>query len=130
MKNLLTAIELFDQEVKGLMAEARPTTLNATQLSILKSIQSEQASSVIEIAGVLKLDKAGISRNVRQLVLKGFLLEKVVKDKRHKKLVIAAKGNQQLKEYERGITFVLIDVLKKLKKSNVEDLVVGLNEFS
>ena len=89
--------------------------ISDTQCFVLVEIGRKANISVKELAEILKIDKSGISRNVEELVQKGFVERKSSEeDRRYVVLNLTDKGNEKFNKIES-------DMLRKFE--SVLDLI-------
>lgn len=78
--------------------------ISDTQCFILVEIGRKPDISVKELAGILRLDKSGISRMVEELVQKEFVERKPSKeDRRYVVLNLTVKGSERFNQIENNM---------------------------
>lgn len=78
----------------GFENKLKKKRISIAQWCILISLYNEDASSVIELAKFIDVDKGSISRVVDKLVATGFIIRNAGKDRRSTDLQLSGKGEK------------------------------------
>ena len=99
--------------------------ISDTQCFILVEIGRKPDISVKELAGILRLDKSGISRMVEELVQKEFVERKPSKeDRRYVVLNLTVKGSERFNQIENNMNIKfksIIDRIPEEKRNLVKE---------
>lgn len=98
--------------------------VNESQCFAIVEIGRRPGISVKDLAGILKVDKSGISRSVEELVKKGLVVREPSKeDRRYVNLSLTKEGNEQFEKIEHDMYLEFKKVYEKIPV-NKQDLVL------
>ena len=96
--------------------------ISDTQCFILVEIGRKPDISVKELAGILRLDKSGISRMVEELVQKEFVERKPSKeDRRYVVLNLTVKGSERFNQIENNMNIKFKSILDRIPEEKSGD---------
>ena len=97
--------------------------ISDTQCFILVEIGRKPDISVKELAGILRLDKSGISRMVEELVQKEFVERKPSKeDRRYVVLNLTVKGSERFNQIENNMNIKFKSIPEEKRNQVIEAL--------
>lgn len=87
--------------------------------------------SIKELAGILKIDKSGVSRNIEELVKKGFVTrEPSATDRRYVVLKLTESGNVRFEKIEKDMYKEYKKVFSMIKKSDQDRVLEALRIYN
>lgn len=105
--------------------------ISDTQCFILVEIGRKPDISVKELAGILRLDKSGISRMVEELVQKEFVERKPSKeDRRYVVLNLTAKGSERFNQIENNMNIKFKSILDRIPEEKRNQVIEALELYN
>lgn len=105
--------------------------ISDTQCFILVEIGRKPDISVKELAGILRLDKSGISRMVEELVQKEFVERKPSKeDRRYVILNLTAKGSERFNQIENNMNIKFKSILDRIPEEKRNQVIEALELYN
>ena len=86
----------------------------------------KEGLSQAQMASVLQVSDAAVSKSVATLVRKKLLQKKAGKDKRSNKVTLTPEGKRLLKEAHELVENALVESLKKFSKEEQEQMLKGI----
>ena len=124
-KKLLVSIPTSIRVIRRLSLAGLGKTLALQQLRLLVLVR--EARGQAEMAEILDVSPAAVSKMVDCLVAKGLVRKKPGKDARSKSVVLTAEGKRTLKVVHSHVEGQLNVSLKKLTGTELKDLNRGLS---
>ena len=101
------------------------------QCFILVEIGRKPDISVKELAGILRLDKSGISRMVEELVQKEFVERKPSKeDRRYVVLNLTVKGSERFNQIENNMNIKFKSILDRIPEEKRNQVIEALELYN
>lgn len=105
--------------------------ISDTQCFILVEIGRKPDISVKELAGILRLDKSGISRMVEELVQKEFVERKPSKeDRRYVVLNLTVKGSERFNQIENNMNIKFKSILDRIPEEKRNQAIEALELYN
>ena len=105
--------------------------ISDTQCFILVEIGRKPDISVKELAGILRLDKSGISRMVEELVQKEFVERKPSKeDRRYVVLNLTVKGSERFNQIENNMNIKFKSILDRIPEEKRNQVIEALELYN
>ena len=105
--------------------------ISDTQCFILVEIGRKPHISVKELAGILRLDKSGISRMVEELVQKEFVERKPSKeDRRYVVLNLTVKGSERFNQIENNMNIKFKSILDRIPEEKRNQVIEALELYN
>lgn len=105
--------------------------ISNTQCFILVEIGRKPDISVKELAGILRLDKSGISRMVEELVQKEFVERKPSKeDRRYVVLNLTVKGSERFNQIENNMNIKFKSILDRIPEEKRNQVIEALELYN
>lgn len=105
--------------------------ISDTQCFILVEIGRKPDISVKELAGILRLDKSGISRMVEELVQKEFVERKPSKeDRRYVVLNLTVKGSERFNQMENNMNIKFKSILDRIPEEKRNQVIEALELYN
>ena len=105
--------------------------ISDTQCFILVEIGRRPDISVKELAGILRLDKSGISRMVEELVQKEFVERKPSKeDRRYVVLNLTVKGSERFNQIENNMNIKFKSILDRIPEEKRNQVIEALELYN
>ena len=105
--------------------------ISDTQCFILVEIGRKPDISVKERAGILRLDKSGISRMVEELVQKEFVERKPSKeDRRYVVLNLTVKGSERFNQIENNMNIKFKSILDRIPEEKRNQVIEALELYN
>ena len=105
--------------------------ISDTQCFILVEIGRKPDISVKELAGILRLDKRGISRMVEELVQKEFVERKPSKeDRRYVVLNLTVKGSERFNQIENNMNIKFKSILDRIPEEKRNQVIEALELYN
>lgn len=105
--------------------------ISDTQCFILVEIGRNPDISVKELAGILRLDKSGISRMVEELVQKEFVERKPSKeDRRYVVLNLTVKGSERFNKIENNMNIKFKSILDRIPEEKRNQVIEALELYN
>lgn len=105
--------------------------ISDTQCFILVEIGRKPDISVKELAGILRLDKSGISRMVGELVQKEFVERKPSKeDRRYVVLNLTVKGSERFNQIENNMNIKFKSILDRIPEEKRNQVIEALELYN
>ena len=105
--------------------------ISDTQCFILVEIGRKPDISVKELAGILRLDKSGISRMVEELVQKEFVERKPSKeDRRYVVLNLTVKGSERFNQIENNMNIKFKSILDRIPEEKRNQVIEALDNVA
>ena len=105
--------------------------ISDTQCFILVEIGRKPDISVKELAGILRLDKSGISRMVEELVQKEFVERKPSKeDRRYVVLNLTVKGSERFNQIENNMNIKFKSILDRIPEETRNQVIEALELYN
>ena len=105
--------------------------ISDTQCFILVEIGRKPDISVKELAGILRLDKSGISRMVEELVQKEFIERKPSKeDRRYVVLNLTVKGSERFNQIENNMNIKFKSILDRIPEEKRNQVIEALELYN
>ena len=105
--------------------------ISDTQCFILVEIGRKPDISVKELAGILRLDKSGISRMVEELVQKEFVERKPSKeDRRYVVLNLTVKGSERFNQIENNMNIKFKSILDRIPEEKRNQVTEALELYN
>ena len=105
--------------------------ISDTQCFILVEIGRKPDISVKELAGILRLDKSGISRMVEELVQKEFVERKPSKeDIRYVVLNLTVKGSERFNQIENNMNIKFKSILDRIPEEKRNQVIEALELYN
>ena len=105
--------------------------ISDTQCFILVEIGRKLDISVKELAGILRLDKSGISRMVEELVQKEFVERKPSKeDRRYVVLNLTVKGSERFNQIENNMNIKFKSILDRIPEEKRNQVIEALELYN
>ena len=105
--------------------------ISDTQCFILVEIGRKPDISVKELAGILRLDKSGISRMVEELVQKEFVERKPSKeDRRYVGLNLTVKGSERFNQIENNMNIKFKSILDRIPEEKRNQVIEDLELYN
>lgn len=105
--------------------------ISDTQCFILVEIGRKPDISVKELAGILRLDKSGISRMVEELVQKEFVERKPSKeDRRYVVLNLTVKGSERFNQIENNMNIKFKSILDRIPEEKRNQVIEDLELYN
>lgn len=105
--------------------------ISDTQCFILVEIGRKPDISVKELAGILRLDKSGISRMVEELVQKEFVERKPSKeDRRYVVLNLTVKGSERFNQIENNLNIKFKSILDRIPEEKRNQVIEALELYN
>lgn len=105
--------------------------ISDTQCFILVEIGRKPDISVKELAGILRLDKSGISRMVEELVQKEFVERKPSKeDRRYVVLNLTVKGSERFNQIENNMNIKFKSILDRIPEEKKNQVIEALELYN
>ena len=105
--------------------------ISDTQCFILVEIGRKPNISVKELAGILRLDKSGISRMVEELVQKEFVERKPSKeDRRYVVLNLTVKGSERFNQIENNMNIKFKSILDRIPEEKRNQVIEALELYN
>ena len=105
--------------------------ISDTQCFILVEIGRKPDISVKELAGILRLDKSGISRMVEELVQKEFVERKPSKeDRRYVVLNLTVKGSERFNQIENNTNIKFKSILDRIPEEKRNQVIEALELYN
>ena len=94
-------------------------SVSKAECFLIVEIGRKPGISIKELAGILKVDKSGVSRNVEELVKKGFVTREPSRtDRRCVVLKLTENGNARFEKIEKDMYIEFKKVFSMIKKSD------------
>ena len=98
---------------------------------LIVEIGRKPGISIKELAGILKVDKSGVSRNVEELVKKGFVTREPSKtDRRSVVLKLTESGNDRFTKIEKDMYIEFKKIFSKIEKSDRDKVLEALRIYN
>ena len=105
--------------------------ISDTQCFILVEIGRKPDISVKELAGILRLDKSGISRMVEELVQKEFVERKPSKeDRRYVVLNLTVIGSERFNQIENNMNIKFKSILDRITEEKRNQVIEALELYN
>lgn len=105
--------------------------ISDTQCFTLVEIGRKPDISVKELAGILRLDKSGISRMVEELVQKEFVERKPSKeDRRYVVLNLTVKGSERFNQIENNMNIKFKSILDRIPEEKRNQVIEALELYN
>ena len=105
--------------------------ISDTKCFILVEIGRKPDISVKELAGILRLDKSGISRMVEELVQKEFVERKPSKeDRRYVVLNLTVKGSERFNQIENNMNIKFKSILDRIPEEKRNQVIEALELYN
>ena len=105
--------------------------ISDTQCFILVEIGRKPDISVKELAGILRLDKSGISRMVEELVQKEFVERKPSKeDRRYVVLNLTVTGSERFNQIENNMNIKFKSILDRIPEEKRNQVIEALELYN
>lgn len=98
---------------------------------LIVEIGRKPGIGIKELAGILKVDKSGVSRSVEELVKKGFVIREPSKtDRRSVILKLTDSGNDRFTKIEKDMYIEYKKVFSMIKKSDQDKVLEALRIYN
>ena len=106
-------------------------SVSKAECFLIVEIGRKPGISIKELAGILKVDKSGVSRSVEELVKKGFVTREPSKiDRRCVVLKLTKSGNVRFEKIERDMYIEFKKIFSMIEKSDQNKVLEALRIYN